>query len=108
MTVSHSIGVGLPSVRRGRALDTGACHWPSLESAFTYRAAAVFACSVRAGLQSRQGGIDLHNVPLHLSDEGSDLGSLECDRCSFGVVLIIGVAVPRGRNHGLEVMRQAR
>jgi hypothetical protein len=47
-------------------------------------------------------------VPLHLSDEGSDLGSLECDRCSFGVVLIIGVAVPRGRNHGLEVMRQAR
>jgi hypothetical protein len=47
-------------------------------------------------------------VPLHLSYEGSDLGSLKCDRCSFGVVFIIDVAVARGRNHGFEVVRQAR
>lgn len=47
-------------------------------------------------------------MPLHLSYEGSDLGPLERDRCPFGVVLIIGVAVARGRNHGVEVVRQAR
>ncbi len=44
---------------------------------------------------------------LCLSDQSSQLGPLERDRGAFGVMFVISVAVPGGRDHTVEVASQA-
>jgi hypothetical protein len=89
-------------------MDTGPCDGSRPESVFADRTATSFACSVRASVQPLHSGIDLHQVKLHLSHQGSELRPLKRDRCPFGIMFIIGIGVPRGRYHSVEVVRQAR
>lgn len=81
-----------PSTCRS-TLDTGACGRSGPESVFADRTAASFARSIRRGVEPFHGGVDLHEVELRLSDEGSDLRPFERDRRSFGIVLIVDVGV---------------
>jgi hypothetical protein len=70
--------------------------------------AALLTDPVGAGRQPVDCRLDLCQLTLDLLHKRGDLRSLERDRRTLRIVLVVSIGVPRGRYHLIEIAGQTR
>ena len=86
-----------------RASDALARRRSHLKPGFGDRPSTLFTDPVGAALQPLDCRLDLCQVTLDLQHERCNLGPLECNRRTLGIVLVVGVTVTGGRHHVIKV-----
>ena len=69
--------------------------------------AANDARAIAAAREARESLVEIIQVRNGLCSQSGRPLSFECDRCAFGVVLVVGVGIQRGCNDAVELVDQS-